>query len=139
MLALVSIMILFNSPLIRLDYSPATDILIADLSASYEFYTLEVQEALSTIAKYIRHYDVKNLLMDSRKRVIQIETERYATIMAEYIRELESTRLQKLARLRTGNTDRENLAKTMQEQVVTAFQMKTFTDMEQALTWLQLK
>ena len=139
MLALVFIMILFNSPLIRLDYSPATDILIADLSATYEFYTLEVQEALSTIAKYIRHYDVKKLLMDSRKRIIQIETERYTAIMAEYIRELESTRLQKLARLSTGNTDRENLAKTMQEQVITAFQMKTFTDMEQALTWLKAK
>ncbi|MGV3587018.1 MAG: hypothetical protein ACO1OF_08465 [Adhaeribacter sp.] len=132
-------MILFNSPLIRLDYSPATDILVADLSASYEFYALEVQEALSTIAKYIRHYDVKKLLMDSRKRIIQIDNERYTAIMAEYIRELESTRLQKLARLHTGNTDRENLARNMQEQVITAFEMKTFTDLEHALTWLKAK
>ena len=139
MVTLVSVMILFNSPLIRLDYTPATDILIADLSATYEFYTLEVQEALSTIAKYIRHYDVKRLLMDSRKRIIQIENERYATIMTAYVRELESTRLQKLARLQTGNTDRESLARTMQDQVITAFQMKTFTDLEPALTWLQAK
>ena len=129
-------MILYNSPLIRLDYTPATDILTADLSATYEFYAMEVQEALSTIAKYIRHYDVKRLLMDSRKRIVQIENERYAIIMADFMREIETTRLQKLARLRTGNTDRENLAKAMQEQFITSFQMKTFAEKEQALDWL---
>ena len=130
-------MILYNSPLIRLDYTPATDILTADLSATYEFYAMEVQEALSTIAKYIRHYDVKRLLMDSRKRIVQIENERYAIIMADFMQEIETTRLQKLARLRTGNTDRENLAKAMQEQFITSFQMKTFAEKEQALDWLK--
>ena len=133
----ISIMILYNSPLIRLDYTPATDILTADLSATYEFYALEVQEALSTIAKYIRHYDVKRLLMDSRKRIVQIENERYTIIMSEFMQELQSTRLQKLARLNTGNTDRENLAKAMQAHINAAFQMKTFADKEQALEWLK--
>ncbi|MDB5263473.1 MAG: hypothetical protein JWQ14_2756 [Adhaeribacter sp.] len=132
-------MILYNSPLIRLEYAPATDILTADLSASYEFYAMEVQEALNTIAKYIRHYDVKRLLMDSRKRIVQIENDRYAAIMSAFMQELETTRLQKLARLQTGNTDRENLAKTMQAQFIRTFQMKTFPEMDQALDWLKSK
>lgn len=130
-------MILFESTLIRLDYSPATDILIADLSATYEFYLLEVQEALNTLVKNIRHYDVKRVLMDSRKRIVQIEEEKYAALMAAFMHELQTTRLQRLARLHTGNTVRENLARTIQDQLISTFVMKTFMDKEQALAWLK--
>ncbi len=130
-------MILFESPLIRLDYTPATDILVADLSASYEFYILEVREALNTLVKNVRYYDVKRVLMDSRKRIIQIEEEKYTALMTEFIKELQTTRLQRLARLHTGNINRNNIAKTMQEQVALTFLMKTFADTEQAITWLK--
>lgn len=132
-------MILYNSPSIRLNYSPTTDILIADLSATYEFYALEVQEALTTIARYIRHYDIKKLLIDSRNRIVQMDNDQYTAAMTTFMRELEATRLQKLARLNTNHTNREHLARTMQEQVITKFQMRTFNEPEQALAWLEDK
>lgn len=129
-------MILFESPLIRLEYSPATDILTADLSAAYEFYLMEVREAFDTLVKNARHYDVKRVLMDSRKRIIQIEEDKYAALLADFLNDLKTTRLQKLARLHTGNNTRENLVKTMQQQVNYGFLLKTFTDKDQAIEWL---
>jgi hypothetical protein len=131
-------MILFESPLIRLDYAPATDILTADLSATYEFYYLEVREALNTLVNAVRHYDVKRLLMDSRKRIVQIEEEKYTALMREFVLGLQTTRLEKLARLHTGNPSRENIAKTLQAEV-SHFVMATFTEKEPALTWLKNK
>ena len=130
-------MILFESPLIRLEYAPATDILSADLSAAYEFYLMEVREAFDTLVKTVRHYDVKKVLMDSRNRIIQVEQEKYAALLTNFLDELQATRLQKLARLHTGNSTRENLVKTMQQQIDYSFQIKTFTDKDQALKWLK--
>lgn len=130
-------MILFESSLIRLDYAPATDILTADLSATYEFYYLEVREALNTLVDTARHYHVKRILMDSRKRIVQIEEEKYAALMREFMLALQNTRLQKLARLHTGITSRENIAKALQEASQFPFTLTTFTTKEQALLWLK--
>ncbi len=75
--------------------------------------------------------------MDSRKRIIQMEAEKYTTLVTNFIIELETTRLQKLARLNTGDAVRENIAKHMQEQVVSTFTIKTFTELQPALNWLK--
>ena len=130
-------MILFESPAIRLDYAPATDILTADLSGTHEFYLLEVREALRTIAETVRHYDVKRLLMDSRKRLLKIDPASYKALMTDFGMELNSTRLQKFARMRSDVTTREDLALFIQEQVATNFTLHTFNDKDKALEWLK--
>jgi hypothetical protein len=75
--------------------------------------------------------------MDSRKRIIQIEAEKYTALMTDFVIELETTRLQKLARLHTGDIMRENIAQKMQEQIASSFTIKTFTAPEPALDWLK--
>lgn len=129
-------MILFDSPIIRLDYTPATDIIVADLSNQHEFYSLEVREALHLIVEHVRHYDVRNLLMDSRKRVLVIDELEYTSIISGFAQALQTTRLQKMARLHTGITARESLAKAINEQMVPTYTLRTFTSQDQALEWL---
>jgi len=130
-------MILFESPLIRLEYTPATDILLADLSNRNEFYALELKEIFRMISTTVRHYDVKRLLMDSRNRIIAISDEEYAVLMENYLQDLQNTRLEKLARLKTGVSSREGLAKQNKETVF-SFALETFMDKEMAIEWLLL-
>ncbi|TXK36697.1 hypothetical protein FVR03_17105 [Pontibacter qinzhouensis] len=129
-------MILFQSHAIRLNYAPSTDILTADLSVEHEFYLLEIREVLRTISDAVRHYDVKRLLMDSRKRMLQIDKESYAQLMIEFASELNGTRLQKFGRLRSGVASREDLALYIQEQVAHNFTLRSFTDKDKAYEWL---
>jgi len=130
-------MILFESPLIRLEYTPATDILLADLSNRNEFYALELKEIFRMISTTVRHYDVKRLLMDSRNRIIAISDEEYAVLMENYLQDLQNTRLEKLARLKTGVSSREGLAKHNKETLF-SFALETFMDKEMATEWLLL-
>ncbi|RAU84341.1 hypothetical protein [Pontibacter arcticus] len=129
-------MILFESYAVRLDYDPATDILTADLSQVNEFYKLEIQEAFQAIATTVSHYDVKRLLMDSRKRIVAVDNETYSFLLNDFLQKLKETRLQRMARLHSGIAARETLADRMQEQVATHFEMVTFTDKDKALAWL---
>ncbi|MCJ8164589.1 hypothetical protein MKJ04_06995 [Pontibacter sp. E15-1] len=129
-------MVLFDSPILRLSYTPATDILIADLSNSYHFHAMEVQEALTMILNHVRHYDVKRLLMNSRNRVMVIDEMAYALLMTDFMKALLLTRLQKLARINTGIDSRESLVQYFDTQLVTTFTLKTFSCIETALEWL---
>lgn len=130
---------LFDSPIIRLDYTPATDILVADLSNQHEFYALEVREALHLIIQHVRHYDVTRLLMDSRKRILVMEEAEYAALMTDFTKALQTTRLQKLARLYTGIPAREDLALSVSAQIISSYTLRTFPNQEQAVAWLTLK
>ena len=129
-------MILYDNPILRLTYAPATDIMVADLSNRHEFYSLEVRQALNLIVEHVRHYDVRHLLMDSRKRVLVIDDLEYAAIMSEFTRALQTTHLQKMARLYTGTPSREDLAKAIIEQMATTFTLRTFTSQAEAMEWL---
>ncbi|GAA4425466.1 hypothetical protein GCM10023188_06440 [Pontibacter saemangeumensis] len=129
-------MVLFDSPIIRLNYTPATDILVADLSNKHEFYALEVRETLKTIVEHVRHYDVRRLLMDSRKRVLVIDPLEYVSLMSEFTRALQTTRLQKLARIYTGISSREDLVQAINLQMSPTYTLRTFPSHDQALAWL---
>jgi hypothetical protein len=129
-------MILFDSPVIRLEYIPATDILIADLSNQYEFYALEVRETLQLIVEHVRHYNVTRLLMDSRKRILAMEEAEYASLMTDFMKALQTTRLQRFARLSTGIPAREDLAQVLNAQTIFTFNFRTFPSNDKAIEWL---
>ncbi|WP_242920356.1 hypothetical protein [Pontibacter liquoris] len=129
-------MILFESPILRLQYTPATDILMADLTTQQEFYALEMIEFFRIVVQHVHHYDVKRLLMDSRKRILVVDEAQYMHLLSDFIRGLQTTRLQKLARLQTGNPSREHVMKQVNQQEVRTFEVKTFMDEHQAVNWL---
>ncbi len=75
--------------------------------------------------------------MDSRKRILQIDSDTYRALMIDFAHELNSTRLQKFARMRSGVASREDIATYIQDHVAATFSFKTFADKELALEWLK--
>lgn len=132
-------MILFQNSLISLDYNPATDILAVDMpSINYNLAT-EFKRALDIIVENVRNYDVKKLLVDARKSVIEMEQDDYAALVAGFTSDLKNTRLQKGARIISENRAREVIVQNMIEDVQPVSLYQTFTDKADALAWLKEK
>ncbi len=132
-------MILFDSLILRLNYSPATDILMADLSNEHRFNERELEEALAIIIEHVRHYDIKCLLMDSRKRILLMDEQRYGDMMSGFAKELHATRLLKLARIQTNIAMRESIVQILDTQIISGYAFRTFLNIDEAMAWLTLK
>lgn len=63
---------LIYSGVITLDYDPPTDILETSMPDIKEFALSEVSFCLGLIVESIRNYDIKHLLLDSSKSVIEV-------------------------------------------------------------------
>ncbi|WP_114777431.1 hypothetical protein [Botryobacter ruber] len=123
------------SPLITLDYNPAKDVLIVEWPDIQEFSITEVKHSLQDIINTVKFYDVKNLLVDSRKAVIGVSKEEYTTIASGFIKELSGTRIQKVARLESNNKVKEAQVKEISP-LITAIAFQNFSDFNEALRWL---
>lgn len=129
-------MILYQNALIKLQYSPATDILLVDMpSVSYDLVP-EFGRALEIIVENVRAYDVKKLLVDARKSVIEMDPENYAELVATFAGNLKASRLLKSARVISPDGNREKLVQTVVSTTEPGFQFKTFSDISEAETWL---
>src|SRR5690349_10963984 len=106
-------MILYQNALIKLDYNPATDILLVDMPSVTYGIVPEFRRALDIIVENVRSYDVKKLLVDARKSVVEMDSEEYAKMVEKFASDLKATRLVKGARVISPNADREKLVKTM--------------------------
>lgn len=130
-------MILYQNALIKLEYSPATDILLVDMpSVSYGIVP-EFRRALDIIVENVRAYDVKKLLVDARKSVIEMDPEDYGKLVVKFATDLKATRLIKGARVISSNADREKLVKEGVNTTDPGFLFKTFTDFSEAEEWLK--
>lgn len=130
-------MILFQSGLIKLDYDPATDILSVDMPSINYNLAAEFRRALDIIVENVRNYDVKKLLVDARKSVVEMETEDYAALVAGFTSDLKNTRLQKGARIVSDNRLRENIVQKVIEDAQPVSLYQTFTAKADALAWLK--
>ena len=129
-------MILYQNALIKLDYNPATDILFVDMPSINYGIVPEFRRALDIILENVRAYDVKKLLVDARKSVIDMEPEDYSELVARFASDLKATRLVKGARVISSNADREKLVKEGVNTMDPGFLFKTFTDVAEAEKWL---
>lgn len=129
-------MILFDNGLIKLDYNPTTDILFVDMPSVNYSIVPEFRHALETIVENVRTYDVKKLLVEARKSVVDLQMDEYLRLVMQFNRDLNATRLQKGARIVSANNDRENLVKEAVLAIQPTYQFQTFTEHEPALLWL---
>ncbi len=129
-------MILYQNALIKLDYNPATDILFVDMPSINYGIVPEFRRALDIILENVRAYDVKKLLVDARKSVIDMEQEDYSALVARFAGDLKATRLVRGARVISPNTDREKIVKEVVSSTEPGFLFKTFTDAIEAEKWL---
>lgn len=129
-------MILFQNGLIKLNYDPATDILSVDMPhVSYEMIS-EFKRALDIIVENIKNYDVKKLLVDARKSIIELDPDVYAAVVAEFSRQLNNTRLQKGARVVSNDKLREQIVQKSVDEGQPGLIYQTFTDTSDAMAWL---
>lgn len=133
-------MILYENGYIRLDYCPSTDILYAECPDIYEYDLLQLHQAFSIIVETIRGYDIKYFILDFTKTHINVSQEDYRVVMSQFARDLMTTRLQKLARIATRDTARENkveeYAKKVKEETKSEIPFRNFTSRAAATDWL---
>ena len=134
-------MIIYQNSIITLDYNPSTDILSVALPDIQAHSISEVERCFDIIVEHVISYDVKKILLDSSKAVVDVEDEAYRSLILQFSRELMKTRLQKIARIATLVASQERRATLVTEEVyqlnpdpIAAYQ--NFTDQAEALEWL---
>ncbi len=133
-------MILFKNGLIILDYNPADDILSVELPDIQKLTLPEVRRSFQIIGENLRNYDVKNLLIDSSKAVVEIEDIDYRAVIMQFGSDLLQTRLQKLARVGSSILKQERRAQSVATETIQElnlpFKFANFTNRESATKWL---
>ncbi len=134
-------MIIHQNSLISLVYSPASDILEVEYPDLQVYMLSHIKESLDLMVQTIRTYDVKRLLLDASKTVIEISEEENKQVTLHLAEALVTTRLQKLARIHPIDLNREIRAQeniqNLKASGLLTYQLQTFTSKDQALTWLQ--
>lgn len=129
-------MVLYDNSLIRLNYNPATDILDVDCPDFHPLIMADVKEAFNIIVDTVKHYDVKRLVIDSSKAVIDTSDREHREVMVKFARDLMGTRLQKLARVGTQDTLRETSVSKAKEDAAFSIAFQNFSDKAAAVAWL---
>ena len=127
------------NPVIKLDYSPANDILSVEWPDVHEYSVSEAEFTFDVIVETIRLYDVKYLLTDTRKGIVEVAEPRYKEMILRFARGLAATRLQKVARVVTKSTLREKAVNEARQQAQLAAQVKSFYNAVEAFQWLTSK
>lgn len=129
-----------HNGLITLDYDPATDILATTMPDVREFGTEEVAYCLNMIVDSIIGYDIKYLLLDASTSVINVEEEAYKAVSMKFGIDLLDSRLEKLARVGTADSKREEKAAKvsaeLREEVNLPLEFQNFANREEAMIWL---
>ncbi|GHA81321.1 hypothetical protein [Pontibacter akesuensis] len=127
------------SPVIRLDYNPATDVLSVEWPDVREHSLGEAEHLLDVVVQAVRLYDVRYLLTDTRKGVVDVPEQRYRELLLRFTRSLAATRVRKLARVVTVDTLREGPISQVTRESALAVPIRSFYSTEEALGWLTSK
>lgn len=133
-------MILFENGLIKLDYTPATDVLEVAYPDLHDFLLHEIKHCIDVLIENIINYDVKRVLLNSSLTVVAVSEQQSREITSYLIAGLMKTRLQKLARVQSASADVEALAqnniKYVQETGMLPFELNNFLSKAEAISWL---
>lgn len=121
---------------IKLDYNPATDILYIEWPNIHDYSLSELKFILNEIVNSIKNYDIKKVLADSTKSVITMPDAEYNNVVQQLALDLMTTRLEKFARLTTGQGIREEAVTNAATVIKDYFTVRNFNNLEDALEWL---
>lgn len=124
------------SKFLKLEYNPATDILYVEWPDIYEYSSPELKFILGEVLNTIRSYDVKKVLADSTRSRVTLNPVEYEEIVDQFTKNLMDTRLEKFARLTTGQGFREYAAGKAAEALQGICNVENFYDLEEAINWL---
>ncbi|MCC9138414.1 hypothetical protein ACFSKU_02840 [Pontibacter silvestris] len=134
-------MILFENSILTLDYDPASDILDVAYPDLHDFMLSEIKHNIDILVDNVKHYDVKRLLLDSSRTVISVREEEGREISIYLATGLQTSRVEKVARLHSLNFTVETRAQGNIQHIQTTlslpFQLQNFTSKPKAVEWLQ--
>lgn len=100
----------------------------------------EVSACLDIVVSNIRNYDIKKLLLDSSKSVIEAEDEAYKAVTTKFGLDLMNTRLKKIARVATTDTKREaksaQVSAELRRELNLPIEFRNFSNQADAMEWL---
>jgi len=129
-------MILYDNSVVRLNYNPATDILDVDCPDFHPLMMTEVKEAFNIIVDTVKHYDVKKLVIDSSKAIIDTSEQEHKEVLVKFARDLMKTRLQKFARVSSNDSIRESRVGEAKDASMFNITYQNFSNKAEALAWL---
>lgn len=137
-------MLLHKDGLIELKYEVANDILTMDWPDLTGFTMPEINYSIRKLIDTLRHYDIKYLLVNSQQSsVSELTRTEYQRVLMNFVQQLMTTRLQKLARISTTDTSRENVVDGIAEVALVKlgikFEFRNFQNTDAALGWLRDK
>ena len=134
-------MILFENSIIRLDYNPATDIIAAEYPDLHQYLLPEIKYTIDIMVDIIKSYDIKRLLLDSRRTLVDVTEEESREIATYLATGVMKTRIQKVARIQSPTDKVEKTAeaniKHLSEAHALPFMILNFTNKEDAIDWLR--
>ena len=127
------------NPVVKLHYNPAQDILSVEWPEVHDYSVGEADYVLNVVVETVKYYDVKYLLTDVRKGIVDIPEPQYKEMILKFAKGLAATRLQKLARVVTESTLREEPIREVRQKAQLAVPFKNFNSVEEAVDWLTFK
>lgn len=124
---------LINSGVVTLNYDPATDILATSLPDVTPRELPQVRYCLGLIAEGVRNYDIKSLLMDCSKSVVEDEGETHKALARQLSTDLMKTRLRKLAWVAATNA---GLCLELRRELSLSIEFRNFSSKAEAMGWL---
>ncbi|MBC5772740.1 hypothetical protein H8S95_01580 [Pontibacter sp. KCTC 32443] len=133
-------MTLYEDGFLKLSYDATYDILYVPCPHIQEFELLHIQKALSIVVETLISYDIKRFLFDSSNSQIDLPAEDHYHLIGQLIRGLMPSRLQKLARVGSTDTMRENSIERFLDnsevQYTLPFKIQNFPSKAAAINWL---
>ncbi|WP_299986756.1 hypothetical protein [uncultured Pontibacter sp.] len=121
---------------LKLDYNPTKDILLVEWPNMHNYTLPEVTYIINEVVETVRSYDIKRILTDTRQSKVTVPMEEYAGIINNLALQLATTRLQKFAKLKTADPDRETISSNAAALVVGSITYRSFESMDDAIEWL---
>jgi hypothetical protein len=134
-------MLLHKDGLIELNYDVRSDILSVRWPDLNGITISELEFSFNKLVDTLRHYDIKNLLIDSRSsKVADITREEHLKVLLDFVQLLMTTRLEKLARIETTDIGREGVVDIAAEEAINRlgirYDFRNFSDEVSAREWL---
>ncbi len=133
-------MILFENSILKLDYNPATDILVINYPDLRDFLLLEIKHSIDRMVEIIKNYDIKKLLLDSSGMQSTVSVEAGRDVATHLAAGIMKTRVNKVARVQSPDDAIEKRAENnvahIKENTSLPFELENFNNKAEALTWL---
>lgn len=134
-------MVLFENSIVRVDYNPATDIVVVEYPDLHSYLVPEIKHSIDILVDIIRNFDIKKLLLDSTRTVTSVSEDEGREVASYLAAGVARTRVRKVARVQSPVSAMEaraqgNIAHIQKTQQL-PYQLQNFTDKKVAIEWLK--